>query len=70
MILWATDKTLDLAQPSLKNEGMITSYEIALKQDILNDEIKAAETLDLTKKKPVSVLDSIMLIFQQQLILF
>ena len=49
---------------------MITSYEIALKQDILNDEIKAAETLDLTKKKPVSVLDSIMLIFQQQLILF
>ena len=70
MILLATDKTLDHVQPSLKNKGMITSYEIALKQDIINDEIKAAEILDLTKKKPVSVLDSIMLIFQQQFILF
>ena len=49
---------------------MITSYEIALKQDIINDEIKAAEILDLTKKKPVRILDSIMLIFQQQFILF
>ena len=49
---------------------MITSNEIALKQDIINDEVKAAEILDLTKKKPVSVLDLIMLIFQQQFILF
>ena len=57
MILWQTDKTLDYVQPSLKNKGMITSNEIALKQDIINDEVKAAEILDLTKKKPVSVLD-------------
>ena len=56
-ILWQTDKTLDYVQPSLKNKGMITSNEIALKQDIINDEVKAVEILDLTKKKPVSVLD-------------
>ena len=56
-ILWQTDKTLGYVQPSLKNKGMITSNEIALKQDIINDEVKAAEILDLTKKKPVSVLD-------------
>ena len=50
---------MDNVKPFLINKGMKTSNEIALKQgeDMINDEIKIAEILDITRRKSVSVLD-------------
>ena len=49
---------MDNAKPFLKNQEIKTINEIVLKQgeDIINDEVKVAEILDITRRKSVSVL--------------
>lgn len=50
---------MDNAKPFLKNKEIKTINEIVLKQgeDIINDDVKVAEILDITRRKSVSVLD-------------
>ena len=49
---------MDNAKPFLKNKEIKTINEIVLKQgeDIINDDVKVAEILDITRRKSVSVL--------------